>query len=80
MNTQKNHTINTMQNQPTTDVVLVDKDRGDDIVKEYVAQLENNIEYFKEQCAILQTQKELAQAKVRRLELQLFQCIQTHTL
>ena len=55
------------------------EDRGDDLVREYVAQLENNIEYFKEQCAILQTQKELAQAKVRRLEYQLFQCIQTKT-
>lgn len=53
------------------------EDRGDDLVREYVAQLENNIEYFKEQCAILQTQKELAQGKIRRLEWQLFQCMQT---
>ena len=68
------------QNQPITSVALVDKDKENDIVKEYVAQLENNIEYLKEQCAILQTQKELAQAKVRRLELQLFQCIKTNTL
>lgn len=55
------------------------EDRGDDIVKEYVAQLENNIEYLKEQCAILQTQKELAQGKVRRLEYQLYHCLKTQT-
>lgn len=66
-----------MQNQPTTAVALADSN-DEKIVKEYVAQLENNIEYLKEQCAILQTQKELAQGKVRRLEYQLFHCMQNH--
>ena len=55
-----------MQNQHITDVTLVDKDN--DIVRQYVSQLENNIEHLKEQCVILQTQKELAQGKVKKLE------------
>lgn len=67
-----------MQNQAITDVTLVDNN-DESIIKEYVAQLENNIEYLKEQCAILQTQKELAQGKLRRLEYQLYQCLQTPT-
>jgi hypothetical protein len=37
-------------------------------VRQYVSQLENNIEHLKEQCMILQTQKELAQGKVKKLE------------
>ena len=48
-------------------------DRGDDLVREYVAQLENNIEWWKEQCAILQTQKELAKSKVSFLEMKVMQ-------
>jgi len=49
------------------------EDRGDDMVREYVAQLENNIEYFKEQCAILQTQKDLAKSRVSFLEMKVMQ-------
>jgi len=49
------------------------EDRGDDMVREYVAQLENNIEYFKEQCAILQTQKDIAKSKVSFLEMKVMQ-------
>ena len=46
------------------------EDKGDDVVRQYVSQLENNIEHLKEQCVILSTQKQLAQTKIKRLELQ----------
>ena len=39
-------------------------------VKEYVDGLENNIEYYKEWCAIYQTQRDIARAKVQALEMQ----------
>jgi cell division septum initiation protein DivIVA len=42
-------------------------------VKEYVDAIENNIEYFKEWCAIYKTQKELAQQKVSFLEMKVAQ-------
>ena len=42
-------------------------------VKEYVDAIENNIEYFKEWCAIYKTQKELAQQKVSFLEMKVLQ-------
>ncbi len=58
-----------MDQKTNLEVSTVDK--GDDIVREYVAQLENNIEHLKEQCVILSTQKQLAQTKVKRLELQI---------
>lgn len=74
---QPNHTTNTMQNQPTTDIMLVDDTDENEIIKAYISQLETNIEYLKEQCVILQTQKELTQGKLRRLEYQLFQCLNT---
>lgn len=51
-----------------TNQLVNTEDRGDDIVRQYVLQLENNISYLKEQCALFQVQKELAQAKVKRLE------------
>lgn len=56
-----------------TNLPSVIEDRGDDMVREYVAQLENNIEYFKEQCAILQTQKDIAKSKVSFLEMKVMQ-------
>ena len=61
------------------EIMQVEDNNEQQAVKEYVDGLENNIQWWKEQCAIYQTQKELAQAKVRRLELQLFQCMQTKT-
>ena len=42
-------------------------------VREYVDAIENNIEYFKEWCAIYKTQKELAQQKVSFLEMKILQ-------
>jgi aminoglycoside N3'-acetyltransferase len=42
-------------------------------VKEYVDGLENNIEYFKEWCAIYKTQKDIAQQKVSILEMKVLQ-------
>lgn len=45
----------------------------DDLVREYVGQLENNTAYWIEQCAIYQTQKELARSKVSFLEMKVFQ-------
>ena len=42
-------------------------------VKEYVDAIENNIEYFKEWCAIYKTQKELSQQKVSFLEMKVAQ-------
>ena len=50
--------------------VIEDKDVSEqEAVKEYVDAIENNIEYFKEWCAIYKTQKELAQQKVSFLEM-----------
>jgi len=42
-------------------------------VREYVDAIENNIEYFKEWCAIYKTQKEIAQQKVSILEMKVLQ-------
>ena len=42
-------------------------------VKEYVDAIENNIEYFKEWCAIYKTQKDIAQQKVSILEMKVLQ-------
>ena len=46
---------------------------NDDLVREYVGQLENNIEYFKEWSAIYQTQRDLARSKVSQLEMKVLQ-------
>ena len=73
---QKNH----MDQHNKSLSVIEDKGVNEqEAVRDYVDGLENNIQWWQEQCAIYQTQKELAQAKVRRLELQLFQCMQTKT-
>jgi aminoglycoside N3'-acetyltransferase len=42
-------------------------------VREYVDAIENNIEYYKEWCAIYKTQKEIAQSKVSQLEMRVMQ-------
>ena len=54
--------------------VIEDKDVSEqEAVREYVDAIENNIEYFKEWCAIYKTQKELAQQKVSFLEMKVAQ-------
>ena len=54
--------------------VIEDKDVSEqEAVREYVDAIENNIEYFKEWCAIYKTQKELAQQKVSVLEMKVLQ-------
>lgn len=57
-----------MQNQHITDVTQVEIDDEQQLIIDYIRQLENNIEHLKEQCIILQTQKEMAQGKAKRLE------------
>jgi hypothetical protein len=42
-------------------------------VKEYVDAIENNIEYYKEWCAIYQTQRDIARSKVSQLEMKVLQ-------
>jgi hypothetical protein len=42
-------------------------------VREYVDAIENNIEYYKEWCAIYQTQRDLARSKVSQLEMKVMQ-------
>ena len=44
-------------------------------VREYVAGIENNIEYFKEWAAIYQTQRDIARAKVTQLEMKVQQLL-----
>jgi len=61
-----------MQNQPTTDVTLVDNNEQE-VVREYVDGLENNIEYFKEWSAIYKTQRDIARSKVSFLEMKVMQ-------
>jgi len=54
------------------------EDKADDeqeAVKEYVAGIENNIEYFKEWSAIYMTQRDIARAKVAQLEMKVQQLL-----
>ena len=54
--------------------VIEDKDVSEqEAVREYVDAIENNIEYFKEWCAIYKTQKDIAQQKVSILEMKVLQ-------
>ena len=67
---QKNH----MDQHNKSLSVIEDKDVSEqEAVREYVDAIENNIEYFKEWCAIYKTQKELAQQKVSVLEMKVLQ-------
>lgn len=59
------------QNQAITSVTQVDNEQ--EAVREYVDGLENNIEYYKEWCAIYQTQRDLARSKVSQLEMKVLQ-------
>jgi aminoglycoside N3'-acetyltransferase len=56
-----------------TDLNIIPNNNEEEAVREYVDGLENNIEYFKEWCAIYKTQKELAQQKVSFLEMKVLQ-------
>jgi len=51
----------------------MDKLDEQEAVREYVDAIENNIEYFKEWCAIYKTQKDIAQSKVSQLEMKVLQ-------
>ena len=54
--------------------VIEDKDVSEqEAVREYVDAIENNIEYYKEWCAIYQTQRDLARSKVSQLEMKVLQ-------
>ena len=55
------------------EITPVEDNNEQEAVKEYVDGLENNIEYFKEWCAIYKTQKEIAQQKVSFLEMKVLQ-------
>lgn len=43
-------------------------------VQEYIDGLENNVEYFKQWAMILQTQRDLAESRAKRLEQALIHC------
>jgi hypothetical protein len=43
-------------------------------VQEYIDGLENNVEYFKQWAMILQTQRDLAESRVKILEQALIHC------
>jgi len=55
------------------EITRVEDNTEQEAVREYVDAIENNIEYFKEWCAIYKTQKELAQQKVSFLEMKVLQ-------
>lgn len=59
------------QNQAITSVTQVDNEQ--EAVREYVDGLENNIEYYKEWCAIYKTQRDIARSKVSQLEMKVLQ-------
>ena len=54
--------------------VIEDKDVNEqEVVKEYVDAIENNIEYYKEWAAIYKTQRDIARSKVSQLEMKVLQ-------
>lgn len=55
------------------EIKRVEDSTEQDAVREYVDGLENNIEYFKEWCAIYKTQRDLARSKVSQLEMKVMQ-------
>jgi uncharacterized protein YecA (UPF0149 family) len=68
---QLKHITNTAQNHHMQEITRVeDNITEQEAVKEYVDGLENNIEYYKEWCAIYQTQRDIARNKVKQLEMQ----------
>jgi hypothetical protein len=61
------------QNQNQLSVTEVKDVSEQEAVKEYVDGLENNIEYYKEWCAIYKTQRDIARSKVSQLEMKVLQ-------
>jgi hypothetical protein len=61
------------QNQNLPSVIEVKDVSEQEAVKEYVDGLENNIEYYKEWCAIYKTQRDIARSKVSQLEMKVMQ-------
>ena len=55
------------------EIKRVEDSTEQDAVREYVDAIENNIEYYKEWCAIYQTQRDLARSKVSQLEMKVMQ-------
>ena len=70
---QLNHITNTTQNHHMQEIKRVEGNNEQEAVKEYVDGLENNIQYYKEWCAIYQTQRDLARSKVSQLEMKVLQ-------
>ena len=57
------------------EITRVEDNNEQEAVREYVAGIENNIEYFKEWAAIYQTQRDIARAKVAQLEMKVQQLL-----
>ena len=55
------------------EIMPVKDNTEEEAVREYVDAIENNIEYFKEWCAIYKTQKDIARSKVSVLEMKVAQ-------
>ena len=73
--TPKNHLTNTAQNHHMQEITRAEDNNEQEAVREYVAGIENNIEYFKEWAAIYQTQRDIARAKVTQLEMKVQQLL-----
>lgn len=58
-----------MENNNQTDDLITIRQSELDTIIDYVAQLENNVEYLKEQCMILETQKRICQVKLNSVEM-----------
>ena len=55
------------------EITRVEDNTEEEAVREYVDAIENNIEWWKEQCMIYSTQKDIARAKVSFLEMKVAQ-------
>ena len=55
------------------EITRVEDNTEEEAVREYVDAIENNIEYYKEWCAIYKTQKDIARSKVSVLEMKVAQ-------
>jgi hypothetical protein len=55
------------------EIMPVEDNNEQEAVKEYVDAIENNLEYYREWCAIYQTQRDLARSKVSQLEMKVLQ-------
>ena len=57
------------------EITRAEDNNEQEAVREYVAGIENNIEYFKEWSAIYMTQRDIARAKVTQLEMKVQQLL-----